>query len=396
MNSPLLIKDRATTMIRYSASLIYLLFGAINLTQAENYYEGPAFVSDSLAQLSDVAFQCVDEKMMSSSTDPFDIAFSTMENYCSDSQDTKFELALRKYEKCSGASLEDFIETFWSAEFGAIMTCSGYVYRSAKSAMDDYEKNGEMKDLPFKERMPEECIDSLMGNNAFGNFFRENWISPKREYRCLKTLGEEVPNCTLRRWPVPIVGAVFRFFSCAAPNVEVVSVSECNDELEVMNKCLPSVGEIKKANKGSCKTWTETCTLGEINEDGRPVMHMMLPAPLSSSPFPDTCADEDINARYKAYQQACFPKEDLELWNEAKTSAFGGLMTSSKSKRSKSSSSSGKFLLYGLVLGIVGTVGAAVLIDRRNRNAGDASPGDGIIDRLKHQYTCPAGATELT
>jgi len=388
-------------MARYSTiSLVYLILGAVNFTQAE-YDEGPSLISDGLAQFSDFAGQCVDEKMMNSD-DPIEFAFNAMNNYCTEPQAKKFELALKNYEKCDGASITDFIESYWDSVVGMAMTCSGYFYSAVTTTMAEYESDFfEMKNVPFRKRLPDECIESLLGNHGFGNFMRNNFMSPKKDYDCMKNLGREVPSCTLRVWPVPLVGPVFQFFSCASTNMEAMYDDVCDDEIDMLTNCLPSLDEIKNADDGSCETWIKSCTIIPMNREEEPSYAMLMPAPLSAAPFPDICLNDDGNARarYKAYQQACLLKEDLEIWSEPRTSLFGGSMGSSSSTGRKSSSSSNTLVMFfGFMFGVVGTVGVAFLIDYRNRRAGDVSmtDGNGIITRLSHNYESPVGTRELS
>jgi len=378
-------------MARYSTiSLVYLILGAVNFTQAENY-EGVSLISEGIAQFSDVAGQCVDEKMMNSK-DPIELALNTMTNYCTEPQAKKFEVALKNFETCDGASITDFIESYWDSVVGATMTCSGYFYSAVTTGIAEYESDFfEIKNLPFEKRLPNECIESLLGNHGFGNFIRNNFMSPKKDYDCIKNLGRWVPSCTLPVWPVPIVGPVFQFLSCASTNMEAMYDDVCADEIEVLANCLPSLDEIKNADDGSCDTWIKTCTVARINSDEEFSYAMMMPAPLSAAPFPDICLNDDVNARYKAYQQACLLKEDLEIWSKPRTSFIGDSMGSSSSTGRKSSSSSNThvmffgFMFFGFMFSVVGTVVVAFLIDYyRNRPSGDVSMTDenGIIHRL--------------
>lgn len=217
---------------------------------------------------------------------------------------------------------------------------------------------------------------------------------------CFKNLGHEVPSCTLRVWPVPLVGPVFQFLSCANTNFGAMYNDKvCDDEIEVLGNCLPSLQEIKNANDGSCDTWIKTCTMARINNEESFSYAMLMPAPLSAAPFPDICVDDDVKARYEAYQQTCLLKEDLEIWSGSRTSAVGSVMGSAFSTGSNSSSSSNTgVLFFGFMFGVLGTVGLAFLIDYRNRRAGDVSmtDGNGIINRLSHQYRSPVDTTQLS
>merc|ERR1712124_163150 len=105
------------------------------------------------------AFQCLDRSGLMAQN-PFDM----LQNYCDANDALHFEVALEKYEQCSGADIVEFIQTIASAGFGALMTCSGYIFNELLPVLEQEDPN-MMFPLP---RMPQECVESFLGDNAVG------------------------------------------------------------------------------------------------------------------------------------------------------------------------------------------------------------------------------------
>jgi len=136
--------------------------------------------------------------------------------------------------------------------------------------------------------------------------------------------------------------------------------------------------------KTQCDMWIKACTIDSIGYYDTPSIHMLLPRPLSAAPFSDTCmsvdSSHDASSRLEAYQSACIPEEDRDIWSdgtgvpELSTSRLStSTYESSKSKDSESNSGSSfwKFSL-GLFVGIVAAAGAAVFWDRRRKENMDS------------------------
>merc|ERR1719330_985379 len=106
------------------------------------------------------------------SPDPIGSLMVELENYCDESQESKFESALADYELCTGASLSDFIETLLPASIGTAMTCAPYFYESiAEFAADYYAPDGGgFTELIFRKPMPDDCVVSLPETTPSGIF----------------------------------------------------------------------------------------------------------------------------------------------------------------------------------------------------------------------------------
>merc|ERR1719330_61254 len=388
-------------MVRYSTPFVYFVINAIRVTEStkhksivsrllENYEiqdENEAFsVDDMFDALSDSMDQCVDAQMMNP-IDPIGGFLNKLDDYCDESQAAKFEAALDEYNLCTGASLSDFIETLLPAIIGTTMTCAPFFYGTMTDITQRYYSEGKSSDLIFQKRMPDKCVDSLLGDNPFGNFFREHTIHPGKDRVCLAELGRAVPDCTLNRWPIPLPGTFFQIYACLENKIDAVTNQMCSQEIEAITYCLPTADDINAAieNKNAndkntqCDMWIKACTIDSMTYYDMPSIHMLVPRPLSAAPFSDTCmnvdSSHDASSRLEAYQSACIPEEDRDIWSdgtgvpELSTSTYeSSTYESSKSKDSESNSGSSfwKFSL-GLFCGIVAAVGAAVFWDRRRK-----------------------------
>jgi len=356
------------TSFTEASRLKFLTSRLLEFTDDDYYEEDSSIVQQGLDLLTDLAGQCMDPQMMNA-VDPVASLFDKYEDYCTDSQVTEFESALKTYNDCTGTNLSDFIETFWSAMVGVGMTCAPYVYKSLKQMSDAAERLSIT--MPFKLRMPDECVDSLMGDNAFGDFYREHTIHPGKDRVCLAQLGRTVPDCTLRRWPVPIVGAVLKYYSCAGDKLAELTADMCAKEVRALSSCLPSVNEIKGAsvNDSQCQSVVKHCSIDKLVKEEEYSVMMLLPSPLSAAPLSDTCADsdlsEEVSIRLEAFHRACSSNEDRAIW----TQSGAGVATVSSTQRTRendsSGNSTGKTLVFGFVIGIVCTLGLTTFISRK-------------------------------
>lgn len=357
-------------MIRYSTFLIcFAAFTSPSAGELASDSASDGLVDVGFSKLHDIATQCVDQEIMTGQ-DWIGSALKKYDQYCTDTQASKFEAKLMDYNECSGTNFEAFIETFWDAMMGMSMTCASYFYKHGTEILMDF-MTGSLSQLPFRDHMSPECVDSLLGNNAFGDFVREHSIHPKKDAECLVKLGRQVPDCTLRRWPVSIPGSILKAYSCM--NNKMQEMDMCDTEVEAL-KCLPSVTDIKKSKSGDmCQKWAETCTIDKLNAGKYPSVIMILPPPLSAQPFPDICdevdSSHDVSARLKAYQEACLSVEDRKIWTQGTSGVATVPMTETVKKLKsaqekaeqtpkdeKSSSSSGFMLFFfGLVVGVGGT-----------------------------------------
>lgn len=261
--------------------------------------------------LIDMTMQCLDDSTLNSfldSTNPLDM----LQNYCDMEQESLFEKELSSYEQCSGASISEFVQSIASAVFGGAMTCSPYLFDTFVS----FSEQG-VPTFPLP-RIPEECVNSFLGRNGVGHFMRNEMIMTKKGMACLATLGNSVPDCTLYRWPVPIVGPILKFASCAYPMFEDMFAMSCDYELSVLSSCLPRVSEITDATSDMCSEWIGRCALEDLKYGILPFTGMILPPPLWAPPLNDICHDHslyyDVSEQYESFRDACIPEEDKKIW----------------------------------------------------------------------------------
>jgi len=183
---------------------------------------------------------------------------------------------------------------------------------------DDFsEQSAPTFPLP---RIPQQCVDSFLGDNSVGNFMRNEMIMTKNGMTCLAKLGQSVPDCTIYRWPVPIVGPLLKVASCAYPMFEDIVSMSCEYELFVLSECLPLVSDMKNASDEMCYKWIDQCAQKDMEFGPMPFFGMTLPPPLTARPLNDICHDQDlydrVSRQYEIFRDECIPKEDKNIWKK--------------------------------------------------------------------------------
>jgi len=171
-------------------------------------------------------------------------------------------------------------------------------------------------------RVPQECVDALVGDNPFGTAFLYAEEFPEREQKCFSELAGKLPMCALSEWPVPIVGSWLSAFSCIYGNAQDVIMplmqESIQSELGMLNDCLPQ--EISDAS--NCKEIRNKC----IFDKDLPAISMALPPPFWAPPMTQNYKDMadsteeyggNLWERYEAYRQTCVPPADLAIWDIA-------------------------------------------------------------------------------
>jgi len=282
--------------------------------------------------------------------------FVTMGAYCDSKDEKKFKNALDAFETCSDFNLKDVIETFASAILGLVLNCGSY-FLKISDTMDMMMATGNGNlDLPI---VPDNCVDALLGDNPFGNMMLASNEFPKRELGCFHDLADTLPLCTLKEWPVPIVGNWLKSISCiigsmdtmVQPMVDMMTLSD----LEQLSICLPA--DISEQN---CQSVLDSCGQQET------IISMYLPAPFNAAPLSDLFQDAAQNAgadkprfestlkRYEEYRQSCTSAEDRAIWERVPSKSVS---TSDLLGIQKAGSASSKFLpgfFTGALLACVG------------------------------------------
>jgi len=251
-----------------------------------------------------------------------DDPFADVKNRCSDQQAATFNSALDTFNTCAGFDLKELIEDLGSVYIGILLNCGSYAI-SVEEELEDIGMGFEdMQRLKAKEsplpRVPQECVDALVGDNPFGTAFLYAEEYPEREQKCFSELAGKLPMCALSQWPVPIVGSWLSAFSCIYGNANDVIMPLAQDalksELKLLDTCLP-----QQISASNCKEIRNKC----IFDDDLPATAMALPPPFWSPPMSQTyknLAAKDFGnlpERYESFRQTCVPAADLAVWDIA-------------------------------------------------------------------------------
>jgi len=229
---------------------------------------------------------------------------------------------LDTFNTCAGFDLKELIEDLGSVYIGILLNCGSYAI-SVEEELEDIGMGFEdMQKLKAKEsplpRVPQECVDALVGDNPFGTAFLYAEEYPEREQKCFSELAGKLPMCALSQWPVPIVGSWLSAFSCIYGNANDVIMPLAQDalksEFKLLDTCLP-----QQISASNCKEIRNKC----IFDDDLPATAMALPPPFWSPPMSKTYKDlaakdfGNLPERYESFRQTCVPAADLAVWDIA-------------------------------------------------------------------------------
>jgi len=297
--------------------------------------------------------------------------FADVNNKCNEKQTTTFNNALDNFGVCAGFDLKELIENFASMSFGVAMNCGSYLsdvsdeVDGVMAGLVDMEGLKE-KDSPLP-RVPQGCVNALVGNNPFGRAVLYAEEYPERERTCFSELADKLPKCTLDEWPVPIVGNWLGAAACIYGGLEDTVMPMLQDttkgELGTLDACIP-----EKISRSNCKEIRNKC----LFDSETPAMSMALPPPFWSPPMAQTCKDIAADSgmgglvdKYEAFRQACVPAADLAIWDIAASRAGenagseGGLASYMKASAAAAPSDDGsnpspsKMFAAGLFAGLV-------------------------------------------
>lgn len=295
--------------------------------------------------------------------------FATVSDDCNPTDEKKFNDALDAFETCSHFDLKALIETFASALLGLGLNCGSYFVEAAP-ALDMMMTTGNL-DLP---RVPDTCVDALFGDNPFGNMMLASNEFPKQEFGCFHDLAEALPLCTLKEWPVPIVGNWLKSISCIVDSMETTiqpmidTIAQA--ELALLTDCLPA--EISGEN---CQEVLDSCR--QVN----PMTSIYLPAPFNAMPLSDTFKDtaeragidklrfEGTLKLYEDFRKSCTLAEDRAIFERvpSKSETQNALHTVLEKAGSVGGTSS-KFLPGSLTGALVACVGFFIYSKKRGGN----------------------------
>lgn len=345
--------------------------------------------------------------------------FEAVDQRCSAAESQTFQTDLDEFETCSGFDLKELIETFGSVYIGILLNCGSYVMDAVSLfdnlTMDDMERL-KAQETPFP-RVPQECVEALVGDNPFGRSFLYMDEFPEREMKCFAELSKTLPTCTLSEWPIPIVGSWLKAVACIYGSLDQVLMpmveEQCQGELTNLAACLPAAEEIKPAN---CKDIRTKC----IFDFEMPVISMLVPPPFWGPPMAKQCKtfaetaenpsfeDLAVVELYETFRNVCVPANDRAIWDipssvsdsNSQTTGDGGasvlLKAAAEEKGASgattvtSSPSSSKFgFLPGLLSGMI--VAFAAMIGLRKMQGKDIVPLGYGFDSLELTEPAPRG-----
>jgi len=291
-------------------------------SNTEDSYGGLSMAEQAIDLMEMMFGQCLNNLDMDMDK-LMDDPFADIKNRCTDQQATTFNSALNTFETCAGFDLKSLIEEFGSMYIGLFMNCGSYVMDMAEEIEEmpfqnqEYLENLKTKESPIP-RVPQECVEALVGNNPFGQAFLYVEEFPVREQKCFSELAGKLPMCALSEWPVPIVGSWLSAISCIYGNAQDVLMPLMRDsltsEFKLLNDCIPDT-----ISASDCKAVRNKC----IFDSDDPAMTVVLPPPFSAPPMSqfqkDIAAEEPhfggLMDKYEAYRQTCIPAADLAIWD---------------------------------------------------------------------------------
>lgn len=258
-------------------------------------------------------FQNIDmDKMMEN-------PFADVDDRCTTMETETFNVALTNFKSCAGFDLEELIEAYGSVMIGHVLNCGSYVMNTAADIMSMGAMNIETlkaRDTPLP-RVPQECVDAMVGDNPFGNSFLRIEKYPEQEMQCFADLARALPKCTLNDWPIPIVGTWLKTLSCIYGSVNDLMMpmieETVKEQLHTMKSCLPVT-----IAPSQCKDVRNAC----LFDPNSPVFTFGFPPPFwnppITKPVQNIAETNNLSSaleKYNSYREVCIPAADRAIWN---------------------------------------------------------------------------------
>eukprot|EP00559_Dactyliosolen_fragilissimus_P004414 CAMPEP_0184870126 /NCGR_PEP_ID=MMETSP0580-20130426/36555_1 /TAXON_ID=1118495 /ORGANISM="Dactyliosolen fragilissimus" /LENGTH=389 /DNA_ID=CAMNT_0027372051 /DNA_START=45 /DNA_END=1214 /DNA_ORIENTATION=+ len=222
-----------------------------------------------------------------------------MDNYCDEKDTNQFENALKDFQKCSRIDLMTYYETLYDSMAGATFYCARYIFDALQSTS-----------IP---RVPDQCMDALFGDNPTGNTLRAALEHPGLDSKCYHDLYDNLPTCTIKKWPLPLSGSLLKVVSCINKKSMPLLEESCAQDFDAMNECLndPKLLLGKPRSQEMCDEWTQACS----------GFSLFLPPPLNALPLSDVCQhkidlEPKVKEKYEAYRKSCVSPDDIHYWEE--------------------------------------------------------------------------------
>ena len=325
------------------------------------------------------------------------------ENFCDEAGAEKFAAAFDDFQSCSGYSLNTLVESFFGAMVGNSLHCASYIYSTFTNIANSMLLGGQ-EDIEYPlPRMPDHCAESLYGDNPFGNAVRLYNKFPEKDTKCFANLANDLPDCTLNQWPIPIAGVYLKAISCVYGNAVPVLEESCTRELGALNECLPEGDysasyQCDNVMKDCAKAEEESMTLDNLIRNAPP----MVGRPMSDLCTRMTNSDDTFKAvldKYEAFRDYCISDKDKAIWdiqpsskntlestvslasqvedNAVAAPAVTATPAASKnSSSSKSSSAGGAGVFFaGLLIGAVASMVAMMVMQKKRQSSSSGDMG---------------------
>eukprot|EP00548_Thalassiothrix_antarctica_P007139 CAMPEP_0194130198 /NCGR_PEP_ID=MMETSP0152-20130528/1291_1 /TAXON_ID=1049557 /ORGANISM="Thalassiothrix antarctica, Strain L6-D1" /LENGTH=406 /DNA_ID=CAMNT_0038824631 /DNA_START=65 /DNA_END=1285 /DNA_ORIENTATION=+ len=331
----------------YSSSFLLLTAGSNAIDLSGVKFQTPALDPMVLMKLMGAVSSCEIDiistgmGLAAAAADPSNMDFnsiatildkmiSPVDNECSAEDEQTFRDALDDFKTCSGADLEQLMETWPSASIGELMGCGTSALKNAQAYapfMNAMENGEELPPLP-KVEFSDICIKTMYGPNPTGDFGRLLWKHPGVVCDCLGSFSKAAPDCTIEEYPIPLVGNWMRKTSCII-NSAVCPMLEkiCSAELNVLDQCLPPMDTGK--SKYDCSAVEREClqdpsdySAYDYSEQTMPSL-LNFPQEMTGAPMPDTCQqvaghaefkNKNLIYRYNQHMNECVTK--WEGWSD--------------------------------------------------------------------------------
>ena len=235
------------------------------------------------------------------------------------------------------------------------MNCARYIY--------DYSY-GYFLSFPLP-RVPDQCVNAFVGENPMEDMIRYTLDHPGLDAKCYTQFSEDIPQCTLKQWPVPLPGSVLKVSSCVAGELVPEQEAVCDYQMEILQTCLPDDPELLDGQQ------TDEKTCGKrITQVGKSLSTLVtFPAPFAGLPLSDVCRDRAIQypdalKKFNGFQDSCVSDDDKKFW----LTGSGAASLSSYNQYSNGGGSSGGSkagtFFTGLFSGMI-LIGAAFFAKRR-------------------------------
>ena len=260
-----------------------------------------------------------------------DFMLDPVADKCDAVEEQHFRRALSDFEKCSSLDWSTFIESFPSAIVGNVIHCGRWMKEISKWAANQYNEHyeenvddytfhdvytpdwHEIYDLPGRA----ECQNALEGHNVYGDTLHKLVFEPESFCECASQSldKDDLPQCTIDTWPIPLVGDWISIASCLIQSGCRQLDTLCEAEMEVLHEQLPI-----DINNGD-----EAIDCNSVDLSAASIM-LNLPQQYTGAPLPDTCvriaqsetyADKAIVERYEAYRAQC-----TEQWDGWASSSY--------------------------------------------------------------------------